>query len=80
MTLPLLATGTFGQVFTLRHGRTQVASGTHSGVNALYCHEDGSLSISFPEGDETHTFVAGDCFGFGRAVAVTITSGTWSFM
>ena len=78
--LPLLATGTFGQVFTLRHGMTRVTSGTIPAANAFFCHEDGSLSISFPEGVETHAFVTGDCFGFSRAVAVTITSGAWSFM
>lgn len=80
MALPLLGTGTYGQVFTLSRGRTKVTSGTHASVNVIYCHEDGSISIQFPGGVETHTFTSGDCFGFGQPLSVTINSGSWSFM
>lgn len=69
-----------GQVFTLSRGRTMLKTGTHAAVNVIYCHEDGSLSIQFPGGVETHTFTSGDCFGFDRPVEVVVSSGTFSFM
>ena len=69
-----------GQVFALSRGRTMLKSGTHANVNVIYCHEDGSISIQFPGGVETHTFTNGDCFGFVHPLSVTINTGSWSFM
>ena len=81
MALPLLAPGTFGQIFTIRPTRAQLTTGTVTGVSAVWCHVGGTIVITQPgEGAETLAFTDGDQFGFEQLSQVAITSGTWSFM
>lgn len=52
------------------------------GVSAIFCHEDGELSVEFYNGP-TETWdhlVAGDQVGLHPRADVTIVSGIWSFM
>ena len=67
-------------VETLDYG--QLTEGETEEVLALWCNEDGEVSITFPESETpaTRAYVAGDMVTFMSPVSVSITSGTFSFM
>ena len=81
MALPLLAPGTFGQIFTIRPTRAQLTTGTVTGVSAVWCHSAGTVVVTQPGAPaETLAFTDGDQFGFEQLSQVAITDGIWSFM
>ena len=43
-------------------------------ANLIHCVEDGAITASFPSGDETRSFFAGDDFALA-GVAISVDSG-----
>lgn len=68
--------------FPLFYGKTMKTSGTYTGLDAVFCQADGSLSILYPESStaEAVPLVAGDVFSVQTATSVTITDGTFHLM
>lgn len=68
--------------FPLLYGKTMKTSGTYTDLAAVFCVEDGYLSILYPESGtaEVVPLVAGDVFSVQTATSVTITAGTVHLM
>lgn len=74
--------GQLAQMWVESAGNGQLTAGTVEDVIALWCNDDGTVSIAFPGVAEakTRTYASGDMVAFDKPVSIAITIGTFSFM